>query len=158
MIFEYKDNLYPEYLKQGNAAQYIQPIAAKFCIGTGLDIGCGDWPLAWAMPIELRRGSNAMALPEGEFDYVFSSHCLEHLPNTVSALKHWKDRIKSGGVLFLYLPHPDMEYWLPQNCEKHLHSWTPAQMVKLVKDLGFVNVLNSERDMAYGYSVVGFKP
>jgi hypothetical protein len=54
MIFEYKGSLYPEFIKHGNAAQYIKPVAEKFCIGNGLDIGCGDWPLSWAMPIEKR--------------------------------------------------------------------------------------------------------
>lgn len=156
MIFDYKGSRFPEYLKHGDAAQFIKPVAAKFCQGTGLDIGCGDWPLSWAIPVEKRHGGDAMSLPEGEYDYVFSSHCLEHLVDPVKALKHWKSRLKYNGVLFLYLPHPDMEYWLPQNCEKHLHSWSPEQMAKLVSDLGFVDVIHSERDMAWGFTVVCF--
>jgi SAM-dependent methyltransferase len=156
MIFEYAGKLYPEYLKLGNAAQYIRPFAEKFCQGRGLDIGCGDWPLSWAMPIEKKHGGDAMALPLEKFDYVFSSHCLEHLVDPIKALKHWKSRLKKGGVLFLYLPHPDMTYWLPQNCEKHLHTWTPKEMARLVFDMGFENVIHSERDLAWGYCVVGF--
>ncbi len=158
MIYEYKGNLYPDYLKQGNACQYIAPVALKFCQGKGLDVGSNQWPLAGATPIELKDGGDAMNLPEGQFDYIFSSHCLEHLQNPIAALEHWKSRIKSGGALFLYLPHPDMAYWLPQNCRKHLHSWTPEKMAQIVKDLGFINVMHSERDMAWGFSVVGFKP
>ena len=157
MIYEYKGKIYPEYLKQGNAAQYITPVAEKFCIGRGLDIGCGDWPLSWAMPVEKRHGGDAMQLPEGEYDYVFSSHCLEHLVDPIKALNHWKSRIRKGGVLFLYLPHPDMEYWLPQNNSKHLHQWRPEEMAKILIDLGFHNVMHSERDMAWGFSVVGIQ-
>ena len=155
MTYEYKGSLFPDYLKQGNAAQYIKPVAEKLCQGNGLDIGCGDWPLSWAIPIEKRHGGDAMALPEGPFDYVFSSHCLEHLADPIAALEHWKSRIRKGGVLFLYLPHPDMKYWLPQNCRKHLHTWKPEQMAEIVKDLGFVEVMHSERDMAWGFAVVG---
>lgn len=158
MIFEYKGSLYPEFIRHGNAAQYIKPVAEKFCIGNGLDIGCGDWPLSWAMPIEKRYGGDAMALPEGEFDYVFSSHCLEHLVDPVKALEHWKTRLKKGGVLFLYLPHPDMKYWLPQNCRKHLHSWTPEVMAEMVRDLGFEKVIHSQRDIAFGFTVIGINP
>jgi SAM-dependent methyltransferase len=156
MIFEYRGRLYPELVKHGNGCQYVTPIALKFCKGRGLDVGAGAWPLPGAEPIDLKYGNEAMELPHGPFDYVFSSHCLEHLPNPVAALEHWRSRIKPGGVLFLYLPHPYMEYWLPQNCRKHLHSWMPKQMAQIVRDLGFVDVIHSERDLAYGFSVVGF--
>jgi SAM-dependent methyltransferase len=154
MIYEYKGNLYPDYLKEGNACSFIAPVALHFCKGKGLDVGCGKWPLYGAHGIDIKIGGDAMNLPEGEYPYVFSSHCLEHLQNPVAALEHWKTRIKPGGVLFLYLPHPDMEYWLPQNCRKHLHSWTPEQMVKLVSDLGFTNIIHSERDMMWSFCVV----
>ncbi len=49
-----------------------------------------------------------------------------------------------------------MTYWLPQNCRKHLHSWMPRQMAKIMQDIGFGDVLSSERDLAYGFSCVGF--
>jgi len=156
MIYEYKGKLYPQYLKEGNAARFATPFAEQFCKGRGLDIGCGDWPLGWAIPIEKRHGATAEALPDDKFDYIFSSHCLEHLTDPVKALLHWKSRLVDGGVLFLYLPHPDMEYWLPQNNRKHLHQWHPDDMRKLVEDLGFVNVINSERDLCWSYSVVAF--
>lgn len=157
MIFEYRGKKYPEYLKHGDQCQYVTPIAQKFCAGLGLDIGSNKWPLRGAIPVELTDGGDAMHLPKGEFDFVFSSHCLEHLANPVAALEHWKTRIKTGGVLFLYLPHPDMTYWKPQHCRKHLHTWRPEDMAEIVSDLGFVNVIHSERDLAWGFSVVGFK-
>jgi SAM-dependent methyltransferase len=157
VIFEYKGSLYPEYLRNGNACQFIVPVAQQFCKGRGLDVGAGKWPFPGSIPVELKDGGDAMALPAGEFDYLFSSHCLEHLPNPVAALEHWKTKIKPGGALFLYLPSPEQKYWLPQNCRKHLHSWWPSQMQQLVEDIGFRNVIRSERDMAWSFSVVGFK-
>ncbi len=159
LIFDYKGNTYPDYLRRGNACQFIVPVAKKFCVGDGLDVGCGEWPLDGAQGIDIKKGDDAMSLPVGQvggYDFIFSSHCLEHLENPIAALKHWKGRIKAGGVLFLYLPHPDMEYWLPQNCDKHLHSWQPEEIVKILRDLGFKNILHSQRDMAWGFSVVGF--
>lgn len=156
MIFDYKGDTYPDYLRTGNACQFIEPVARHFCIGEGLDIGCGKWPLSWAIPIDASLGGDAMQLPEGQYPFAFSSHCLEHLPNPVAALEHWKTRINPGGVLMLYLPHPDQKYWRPQNCRKHLHSWRPEEMAGIVRDLGFVNVLHSERDMAWSFCVVGW--
>lgn len=155
-VFEYRGQLYPEFIKHGNACQFVTPIALQFCRGEGLDIGAGRWPLPGARPIELKDGGDAMDLPLGPFDFVFSSHCLEHLTNPVAALEHWKSRLKPGGVLFLYLPHPAMTYWLPQFCRKHLHAWRPEDMAQIVRDLGFVDVIHSERDLACGFSVVGF--
>ncbi len=156
MIFSYRDKLYPEYLRNGNACQFVTPIAQQFCKGHGLDIGAGKWPFSGAIPIELKDGGDAMDLPEEKFDYVFSSHCLEHLNDPIAALEHWKTRLVDGGVLFLYLPSPDMEYWRPENCRKHRHSWTPERMAEIVTALGFKNVIHSQRDLAWGFSVVGF--
>lgn len=158
MFFEYKGGKYPEYLKHGNGCQFIAATASHFCQGIGLDIGAGKWPLPGAKPVDLLFDDDAMNLPAGEFDYVFSSHCLEHIPDPVAALEHWKGRLKRGGVLFLYLPSPEMKYWLPQNCRKHLHSWTPQAMAEIVSDLGFVDVIHGERDLAWSFAVVGIKP
>lgn len=157
MIFEYKGRLYPEYLKHGGACHFIAPVALHYCRGEGLDVGCGRWPLEGAIGVDLKDGGDALALPEGPYDFVFSSHCLEHLVDPVAALEHWKTRLKPGAPLFLYLPHPDMEYWLPQNCRKHLHSWRPEAIAKLLTDLGFVGVLASERDLVWSFAVVGFR-
>jgi SAM-dependent methyltransferase len=82
---------------------------------------------AWREPHDRNGNLDAMELPHGPFDFLFSSHCLEHIHNPVAALEHWKTRLRPGGVLFLYLPHPDMTYWKPQNCRKHLHSWAPQR-------------------------------
>jgi SAM-dependent methyltransferase len=158
MIYEYRGQIFPDYLKTGNAMQFVAPLALQFCNGYGLDVGAGRWPLPGATPVEMKDGGDAMDLPAGCFDYVFSSHCLEHLKDPIGALHHWKSRIRSGGVLFLSLPSPDMPYWLPQHNRQHLHSWRPADMAQIVSDIGFKNVIHSERDLAWSFQVVGFKP
>lgn len=157
MIFDYKGELFPDYLKRGNACQFIAPTALHFCSGAGVDVGAGRWPLPGARAIDFADGGDAMRIGETDLDFVFSSHCLEHLANPIAALEHWKACLKPGGVVFLYLPHPDMTYWLPQHCRKHLHTWRPAEMAQILRDLGFVGVIHSERDLAWSFAVVGFK-
>ncbi len=157
-IFTYQGMQYPGYLKRGNAAAHIAATAGHFCEGRGLDVGAGKWPLPWAEPIELTDGKSAENLPDEQFDFIFSSHCLEHLGNPIAALEHWMSRIRPGGTLFLYLPHPDMKYWQPQNCRKHLHTFYPADMADTLRTLGFADVIHSERDLYWSFAVVGFKP
>lgn len=157
-LFEYRGIQYPSFLKHGNAMQFIAPIALQFCKGRGLDVGAGEWPLPGAISVDVAHGRDAMDMPMGEYDFVFSSHCLEHLLNPVAAIEHWSTRLRAGGVLFLYLPHPDQKYWRPQFCKKHRHLFWPDDTAEMLRDLGFVNVLHSERDMAFSFSVVGWKP
>ena len=131
LTFSYKNNLYPAYIKEGNAAGYIIPFAKKFCKGRGLDIGGFlDWSFPEAIPINILNedGWDAYKLPDEKYDYIFISHTLEHLTDYVKALEYWKKHLKKDGVLFLYLPHPEMEYWLPQNNRKHLHSFYPQML------------------------------
>jgi len=158
LLFEYKGDLYPTYLRDGNAIQFIAPIASKFCRGSGLDVGCGKWPFPGAVPVELKDGGDAYALPDGVFDYVLSSHCLEHLSDPVAALEHWKTRLRPGGVLVLYLPHPDQKYWRPANCRKHRHIFWPKDTADMLRDLGFIDVIHSERDLAWSFAMIGFVP
>ena len=158
MIFEYKGALYPDYIRNGNACRFILPMAQEFCRGVGLDVGAGRWPLPGAIPVDLADGGDAMNLPAGDYDYIFSSHCLEHLEDPIAAIEHWKTRIKPGGALFLYLPHPDMRYWRPQHNRKHLHLFWPDDTAEMLRDLGFVDVIHSDRDLAWSFSVVGFNP
>jgi hypothetical protein len=160
MTFRYKESTYPSYIRDGNACSYVLAFAERLCIGNGLDIGGTEkWRLPWARPINVffEDGFHAEKLPDGEHDFIFSSHTLEHVPNYINALSVWTEKLKRGGTLFLYLPHEDMEYWLPQNNRKHLHVFRPEQMKKTLEDLGYRDVLASQRDLYWSFSVVGFK-
>lgn len=157
-LYTYKGILYPDYLKRGNATRFITPVAKQFCLGTGIDVGCGQWPLEGALPWELKDGNDALTLPEGRYDYIYSSHCLEHLPDPIAALEHWRSRLREGGTLFLYLPHPDMEYWRPENCLKHRHIWEPERMEQILRALNFDPVIRSSgHDMEWSFVCVGFR-
>ena len=64
--------------------------------------------------------TDAYNLPDQLVDYIFSSHCLEHLADWVGALDHWHTRLRPGGVMFLYLPHYAQTYWRPWHNRKHV--------------------------------------
>jgi SAM-dependent methyltransferase len=161
LLFEYEGVTYPSYLKRGNACSYIEPFARQFCRGKGLDIGgYKNWvfPGARAVNITLGDGFEAYCLPDGLNDYIFSSHTLEHLPDYVRALEIWRTCLRADGVLFLYLPHPEMKYWNPQFNRKHLHLFYPEHIREVLESLDYRDILISGRDLFWSFAVVAFRP
>lgn len=127
-IITFNNKQYPVFQSQGNAAQFAIPFAKHYCQGVGFDIGCNriEWSYPGSIPIDpIINEYSASNLPKIKVDYIFSSHCLEHLPHWVDALDYWISHLNPGGSLFLYLPHYNQEYWRPWNNRKHIHCFTP---------------------------------
>lgn len=160
--FQGKD--YPLLTAQGFAAQFAFPFANKICKGIGYDVGCNrpEWALPGAIPIDPAIPGclhDAYNLPM-VVDFIFSSHCLEHLRDWVEALDYWNGRLNAGGVLLLYLPHPAQEYWLPFNNRKHLHSLSPELMRKYfsARIANWRNIFVTDgHDLNYSFYVVAEK-
>lgn len=87
------------------------PLELGILQGRGIDIGCGPDPVsADAMPFDMDAG-DANRIDEyvrEQFDYVYSSHCLEHMHSPPEALRRWWKLVKPGGHLFLLVPDEDL--------------------------------------------------
>jgi trans-aconitate methyltransferase len=118
-----------------------------------------EWAFPGATPIDLDFDDpwHADELPPTQVDYIFSSHCLEHVPDWAGTLLYWTERIKSGGTLFLYLPHYDQKYWRPWNNRKHIHAFVPEMLVDFLNENGYTNVFSSQRDLNHSFIVIGEK-
>lgn len=136
--YYFQSRRYPNFIKTGDAKAFIEDYAMQFCRGRGLDVGAGKHPLRGARAIDDAR-ENAYDIQEesGTIDFVFSSHTLEHVPEIDKALNEFARVLRVGGVLFLYLPHPASEMWLPDNFRHHLHRLPPGEMQERVKAAGF---------------------
>lgn len=55
----------------------------------------------------ISEASDLSAVADACYDYVLSSHCIEHLANPLKALTEWRRVLKPGGLLLLVLPHKD---------------------------------------------------
>lgn len=125
---KFNNKQYPKFQTEGNASQFAIPYAKHVCKGNGFDIGCNkeEWSLPGSKPIDILFDDpwDAYNLPH-KADYIYSSHCLEHLPDWVDALNYWTSILNDYGVLFLYLPDYSQEYWRPWNNRRHLHILTP---------------------------------
>jgi ubiquinone/menaquinone biosynthesis C-methylase UbiE len=74
-------------------------------VGYGGDLlskNCQGWD------IEHGDAQTLKGLKDSEFDFVYSSHTLEHVDDAEITLRNWWRVIKPGGYLILYLPDRDL--------------------------------------------------
>lgn len=50
------------------------------------------------------------SIPTNKYDFLISSHCLEHVANPIKALKEWNRVLKNEGFMVLVLPNPEFMY------------------------------------------------
>jgi len=154
--------IYPKFQAEGNASQFSIPYAKHVCKGEGVDIGCGankDWwfPNATPIDIDLEDEYHAMNLPNIDYDYIYSSHCLEHLTMWHDAVEYWTTCLKSYGVLFLYLPDYSQTYWRPWNNRKHKSIIRKDEIKDLLTHLNYFNIFISETDLNNSFMIMGNK-
>lgn len=156
----FKEKTYPKFQSEGFASQFAIPYAKHFCKGTGVDIGCmkPEWAFPGAQLVDPALNDyDALNFPYENLDYVFSSHCLEHLYDWVDVLDYWTSKLKQGGVLFLYLPDYSQEYWKPWNNRKHKNIFNSKILVDYMRDNGYKNIHSSGVDLNNAFMVVGEK-
>lgn len=79
--------------------------------GTGIDIGCGPDPIVpHAERFDQQHGdaNHISRYVSKQYDFVFSSHCLEHMHDPAAALKEWFSLVKPGGHLIALVPDEDL--------------------------------------------------
>jgi SAM-dependent methyltransferase len=155
-IVTFNNKVYPKFQTEGNAAQFALPYAKQFCRGVGVDVGCKklDWCFPGAYPIDPALNEyDALNIPYTDLDYIFSSHCLEHVDNWVTVLNYWTTRLKIGGVIFLYLPDYSQEYWRPWNNTKHIHILTPQILTDYFTHNQFAPVFSSGVDLNNSFMI-----
>jgi hypothetical protein len=157
----FNNKKYPYFQSIGNASQFAIPYAKHVCFGVGYDIGCmkEEWAFPGSTPIDLsfNNGFHATNLPKKNVDYIFSSHCLEHILDWVTVMDYWYDTLKNGGTLFLYLPDYSQEYWRPWNNRKHFNILTPTIINDYMEHKGYKNIFVSEVDLNNSFMIFGEK-
>lgn len=93
-------------------------------------------------------------LPTEEVDYIYSSHCLEHVDNWIDTLEYWISKLKPDEILFLYLPDFSQKYWRPWNNKKHKHCLTPQLLNEFCIDHNMKNIFVSGIDLNNSFMIV----
>lgn len=109
----------------------------RYFVGAGVDIGGKPDPLC--LYAELFGGIKSVktwdwedgdaqimaGVEDGTYDFVHSSHCLEHLVNPCAGLGAWLRIVRPGGYLVITVPDEDMyeQGVFPSTFNKD-HKWT----------------------------------
>ena len=102
--------------------QHDARFATRYFVGEGIDIGCGTdlldtykdlFPrMTGCHPWDVIWGDGDAGLMEGvkdeAYDFVVSSHCLEHVTSPLEALKNWVRIVKPGGHVVIIVPDEDL--------------------------------------------------
>lgn len=123
--------------------------------GKGIDIGCSRDPLTptcvafdkdnWP---EVTQRGDASALPfaDEEFDWLWSSHCLEDFEDTGAVLSEWLRVLKHGGLIGLYVPEPTWYAMFGSGNSDHKHpGFTIEHLCEKLLSRG-CGILNSKID------------
>lgn len=129
-----------ESIKAIMRRNYDRRFATTYFIGNGIDIGCGEQPISlYGEFFPGMTGLRTWDLPDGDgallegvedetFDFVHSSHSLEHMSDPLVAMQNWMRVLKKGGHMILLLPDEDMfeqGQWPSAYAGKdHITAWT----------------------------------
>lgn len=83
----------------------------KIFIGRGIDIGCGNDPIfenVRTFDISDGDANKVSKYVHEKFDFVFSSHTLEHMIDPFKAISEWWKLVKNNGYMYIVVPDEDL--------------------------------------------------
>lgn len=83
--------------------------------------------------------SGDLPVEPGSMDTIIARHILEHIPNTVGALKSWRKSLRPGGRLIVAVPNHNIRNSIPMNHE-HCHGFTPEGLTDLMESTGWTTL------------------
>jgi SAM-dependent methyltransferase len=128
---------------------------AKYCNGRGIDIGCGTTPftngaIGYDRMIDPSHDAEGpLPFADGHFDFVHSSHCLEHMRTPGDALAEWWRILKVGGHLIVLVPDfglYEQRQWPSHYNGDHKSVWSLVKLVNAVSKLPNAEVIEARRN------------
>lgn len=135
--------------------------------GNGIDIGCGRDPVsskiypnvisvkAW----DLQDGDAQYlkGIDDATFDFVHSSHCLEHMVDPIVALNNWIRVCKPNGMIIITVPDEDLyegSVWPSRFNRDHKWSFTTIAGSKLPKSIFVPDMLKQVNAKVIRYQLI----
>tara|TARA_R100001086_G_scaffold248358_1_gene185098 strand:+ start:2183 stop:2758 length:576 start_codon:yes stop_codon:yes gene_type:complete len=119
----------------------------RFMSGHGIDVGFGGGSRETVLDSAQGFDKDTpnydglhLPYPNNTLDYVFNSHCLEHIPNDslLPTLREWFRVLKIGGHLVIAVPHMylyEKKASLPSKWNQdHKRFYTPASLLREIEE------------------------
>lgn len=145
--------------------------------GYGIDIGSGDDLLVvengkvdtWDLPHGDAQYMHSIG--DNTYDFVYSSHCLEHMNSVKDALSNWLRILKKGGHLFFTVPEyvlyekmrfpsifntdhkNSFSYFIENNKVGRLNHYFYKDIINMLSSLGANTLYCSIEDENYNYNI-----
>ena len=144
---------------QGYESRKCRYRVVKYLRGYGLDLGCGNEKIspyaigidicgtAADLKLDLSNPKSLDLFSTESVDYIFSSHLLEDMFDTVNTLKAWWRLIRNDGYLILYLPHKDLYPNIGQQGANpsHKYDFFPEEILSIIREFGVFDVIECKR-------------
>lgn len=136
---------------------------SKYFRGEGIDVGAGNDTLGhltnqfpgiksvrgWDMPDG--DAQYLVTIENNTFDFLHSSHCLEHMEDHGVALFNWIRVVKPGGYLVITIPEEVMyehSHWPSRFNDDHKWSFILGKTSKLPRSVNVLDMLSRINDIA----------
>lgn len=136
-------------------------ILRKICVGKGIDVGSSDRPISEEVdtldlsPVyDPTFVANILNMPidDGKYDFLIASHILEHVDNTIDALREIKRVVRDGGKIGIIVPHGEYVDYLDLGDTSMTHRmlFTVKTLEKYLLHVGFkiIKLRRIERPLA----------
>jgi len=124
---------------------YFGLLEEKVFKGKGIDIGCGNDPIldnVERFDIEDGDANQIEKYVKKRFDFVFSSHCLEHMKNPYHTIQQWWSLVKDNGYLYLIVPDEDLyEHGHFPSKYNTDHKWTFSLLKQKNANVRSINII-----------------
>ena len=136
---------------------------SHYFVGDGIDIGAGQDCLANYRHVfrgiqscrnwDLEDGDAQFlaTVADNTYDFVTSSHCLEHMVDVNVSLKNWIRVLKPGGYLVITIPDEEMyehSQWPSRYNGDHKWSFTTKGISSMPKSINAIDLMRSVSDVA----------
>lgn len=114
----------------------------------GIEISAAAVAAGRRAGLDLTHGSvEALEAVPGRYDYVFSSHCVEHIPDAARVFRAFHRALKPGGCLAVEVPNGDASalerfgaYYYYLGMPVHVHVFTPRSISILAESAGLESI------------------
>ncbi|MDB5141267.1 MAG: hypothetical protein JWR12_3183 [Mucilaginibacter sp.] len=98
-------------------------------------------------------GTDLSEIKSEAYDFILSSHSLEHIANPLKALKEWLRVLKPGGILLIILPDSKFTFDSKRSITKLEHLFDDFNKDIKENDLTHFEEIISLHDLSYDYGI-----